>query len=53
MTQRMDGDRRGLSSPVTPHFLIFVRHSIVPGVDGMPLPNISPSVWIPACRGSR
>jgi hypothetical protein len=53
MTQRMDGDRRGLGSPVTPHALIFACNSIVPGVDGLPLPSISPSVWMPAWSGSR
>jgi hypothetical protein len=53
MTQRMDGDRRGLGSPVTPHALVFACNSIVPGVDGLPLPSISPSVWMPAWRGSR
>lgn len=33
MTQLMDGGRRGLDGPVTPHALIFVCHSLVLSVD--------------------
>ena len=51
MTQRMDGDRRGLSSPVTPRVLIFACHSIVPGVDGIPLRASPPRSGCPPGGG--
>lgn len=52
MTQRMSGDRRGLSSPTAPHALISVCRSIVPIADEMLLVDVVPWAWIRTHRGS-
>ncbi len=53
MTQQMEGDHRGLSSPVTPHALISVCLPTVPSVDEISAPGALPWAGISACGGPR